>query len=120
MRKLWRQACARLVLIIFGTLIAHSAFATVATAPLDFAREYIREIITNEHMRELGEKDVNEQGANRFMASIRASTRIILELRSQINVLNGMALAKPFDEVPAMIAKIYQHKVEINEQMIAT
>jgi hypothetical protein len=103
-----------------GALIAHSASATAETAPLDFAREYIREIVTNERLRELGEKDVNENGANRFMASIRASTRIILELRSQIRVLNGMSLAEPFDKVPTMIARAYEQKIEVNEQWIAT
>jgi len=101
-------------------LAAYPAIAAAETAPLDFAREYIREIITNEHTRELGEKDVNEKGANRWMASIRASTRIILELRSQISILNGLELAEPFDKLPMLIAKAYEQKTEIHEQLIAT
>ena len=46
----WLCACVRVALAVLAALVAHSAIATAETAPVDFAREYIREIVVNEHM----------------------------------------------------------------------
>ncbi|MGH7487054.1 MAG: hypothetical protein ACREMY_15835, partial [bacterium] len=61
------------------------------TSPLAFVTEYVRELGVNERMRELGEKDLAEAGPDKNTAIIRGSTRINLELNSQISVLRGMA-----------------------------
>jgi hypothetical protein len=108
-----------LLLVVFTLLLSYPAVAA-DTSPFDFAREYIREIVTNERMRALAEKDVTEPNADKMMASIRASTRITLELRSQISVLQRLALSEPkFERLPGMIVQIYEQKIEVNDQIIA-
>jgi hypothetical protein len=108
----------RPLLVVFALLFSCPAVAA-ETTPLDFAREYIREIVANEHMRALAEKDMAESNADKMSAIIRASTRITLELRSQIGVLSRMTLGGPFGELPGMIAQLYEKKIELNEQTIA-
>jgi hypothetical protein len=87
-----------------------------------FVSEYVRQLGANEHMREVSEKEVvgaaNLQ--DRLMAGIRGSTRIILELKSQIVVLERMQLDKDFEEVPTAIAKYYSRKIDIHEHVIET
>jgi hypothetical protein len=97
-----------------------SATGVAAETPhLAFVNEYVRELGVNEHMRELGEKDIGEQGADKNAALIRSSTRIVLELTSQIAMLEGMTLNPPFDKVPAAIAAFYKQKIEVHNQFIA-
>jgi hypothetical protein len=111
----------RVLLVAFTLLLSCPAVAA-ETSPLDFAREYIREIVTNERMRALAEKDVkeaSEPNAAKMMAIIRSSTRIILELRSQISVLQRMTLSEPFDRLPGMLVQLYGKKIEVNDRMIA-
>ena len=97
-----------------------SATGVAAETPhLAFVNEYVRELGVNEHMRELGEKDIGEQGADKNAAMIRSSTRIVLELTSQIAMLDGMTLNPPFDKVPASIAAFYKQKVEVHNKLIA-
>lgn len=97
-----------------------SATGVAAETPhVAFVNEYVRELGVNEHMRELGEKDIGEQGADKNAALIRSSTRIVLELTSQIAMLEGMTLNPPFDKVPAAIAAFYKQKIEIHNQFIA-
>ena len=64
----WLCACVRLAPAVLAALVAHSAIATAETAPLDFAREYVREIVVNERMRALAEKDVTEPNADKMAA----------------------------------------------------
>jgi hypothetical protein len=89
------------------------------TSHLVFVTEYVRELGVNEHMRELGEKDIAEPGANIYAVMIRSGTRIILELTAQIGMLKGMTLNPPFDKVPDSIAGFYDQKIKVQNQFIA-
>jgi hypothetical protein len=73
--------------------------------------EYVRELGINERIRALGEKELAEQNADKYVAMIRGSTRIIMELGSQIRTLKDMTLNKPYDTLPATIANFYAYKI---------
>jgi hypothetical protein len=102
--------------VVFWTL---PAIATEASH-LQFVTEYVRELGANESMREWGERDMAEAGADAPSAIIRSSTRIILELNAQIAALNGMTLDGQFADVPKKIADFYQQKIDIHQQFIQT
>jgi hypothetical protein len=91
------------------------------TSHLAFVSEYVRELGENERTRALGEKEVGEQNADadKYVAMIRGSTRIIMELRSQIRMLKNMTLNKPYDTLPASIAEFYSQKINVHNQVIA-
>jgi hypothetical protein len=108
-----KSILALAVLFLSATVVA------AETSHLTFVNEYVRELGVNEHMRELGEKDIGEQGADKNAAMIRSSTRIVLELTSQVAMLEGMTLNPPFDKVPASIAAFYKQKIEVHNQFIA-
>jgi hypothetical protein len=67
-------------------------------------------------MRARGEKDVAE--ADKFAGMIRSSTRIIFELTAQANMMKGMTLNEPFNELPTSIATFYEKKIEVHRQFI--
>ncbi len=104
-------------------VIALSALLLAATARAEtphavFVAEYVRELGVNEHMRELGEKDVTEPGADKNAAAIRAGTRIVLELSSQVSMLKGMTLNSPFDTLPGAIAAFYEQKIKVQNRFM--
>jgi hypothetical protein len=88
------------------------------TPQLSFVTEYVRQLGVNERMRELGEKDLAEAGPDKNTAIIRSSTRINLELNSQINVLKDMTLKAPFDSLPGAIVGFYEYKIKVHDRMI--
>jgi len=94
------------VILILCVLSFPTAGLAQETPRLAFVSEYVRELGANERARELSEREVvSEQDNNRrIAATIRGSTRIILELTSQIRMLSGMHLNEPFDK----ITDIYQ------------
>jgi hypothetical protein len=50
---------------------------------------------------------------------IRSSTRIILELKSQISILGGITLdSPPFDTLPETIAHLYEEKLKAHQKLI--
>jgi hypothetical protein len=69
-------------------------------------------------MRARGEKDLAEAGQDKTIAIIRSGTRIVLELNSQVGMMNRMTLNAPFDSVPSTIANFYQYKIDIHQKMI--
>jgi len=92
--------------------------AAAETSRLDFVTEYVRELGVNEQMRALAEHDITEVGTDPNAAIIRSSTRIILELNSQIEILKRMTLDSPFDSVPATVVQLYQYKIGAHQRMI--
>lgn len=105
-------------LILLAALMALPATRVAAeTSHLVFVTEYARELGVNEHMRELGEKDMAED-TDKLSATIRSSTRILLELNSQISMMKRTTLNAPFDSLPGSIAEFYQFKVGIHQKMI--
>src|SRR5260370_41010436 len=115
----------RFLAIAMTMMVAVVALADCVTAEagqetphLVFVSEYIRELSANENAREFSEREVlAENGNERLMASIRGSTRIVLELNSQISVLKGMHLNEPFDQLTETIAAFYQQKIELHNSM---
>jgi hypothetical protein len=91
----------------------------VETSHLAFVSEYVRELGINERIRALGEKELAEQNADKYVTMIRGSTRIIMELGSQIRALQDMTLNKPYDTLPATIANFYTYKINVHNQVIA-
>ena len=87
---------------------------------LAFLSEYIRELGVNERMRALGERDLTEVGSDhQFVALIRSSTRIRMELGAQIHTLSGIHLKPPFEDLTTKITKFYSMKIEFHQRLIA-
>jgi len=87
---------------------------------LAFLSEYIRELGVNERMRALGERDLTEVGGDhQFVALIRSSTRIRMELGAQIHTLSGIHLKPPFEDLTTKITKFYSMKIEFHQRLIA-
>jgi hypothetical protein len=106
------------IILALAALLLSATGAEAETPHLTFVTEYVRELGVNERMRELGEKDLAEAGPDKNFAIIRSSTRIILELNSQIGMMKGMTLNAPFDSVPGAIVEFYQYKIGTHQKMI--
>jgi hypothetical protein len=106
------------VLAALLLLLLPATRAAAETSRLAFVTEYVRELGVNENMRALAEHDMAEAGADKNAAIIRSSTRIVLELSTQVSMLKGMTLDAPFDTLPASIAKFYEYKIQTHNQMI--
>jgi hypothetical protein len=89
------------------------------TPHLVFVTEYIRELAAVEDIRTSWEQE--QQGKNNsetFMDSIHASTRMQLELGSQIRMLKSMRLKPPFETLIPDITGFYEQKIDLYQQMI--
>src|SRR6266542_3764161 len=108
-----------LVLLFLALFPAEPSHAQEAPN-LAFVSEYIRELAVNERMRALGERDLTDvRGNNQFVALIRSSTRIRMELGAQIHTLSGIHLKPPFEDLTAKITKFYIMKIEFHQRLIA-
>jgi len=92
--------------------------AAAQTSQLAFVTEFARELGVNERMRELGERDLADAGPEKWTAMIRSSTRITLELNSQISMMKGTTLKPPFDKLPGTIASFYEYKIDIHNRLV--
>lgn len=109
----------RLRFLLAAPLLAFPASQVAAeTVRLAFVTEYVRELGVNEDMREHAQQDLAEAGTDKNAAIIRGGTRIILELNSQINMLERMTLDPPFNKVPGAISQFYQYKIGVYQKMI--
>ena len=102
--------------------IAGTSYAEEFTKPYDFVSEIIKELGQNETIKMVGAEELKEANTSGnsmeiMSAIIRQSTRQNLELRANINMLNGMHLKAPSDGSPKMFADIYQQKIELYEMM---
>lgn len=108
-----------MALALGGSLAVAQA---VQTSRLEFVNEYVRELGANESMRELAAKEMAEAVTDKNSANsaiIRTSTRIILELNTQIAALESMTLDGRFAGVPKTLADFYQRKIAVYKQMRA-
>ena len=105
-------------LVVLLLLVFSQQIRAEETPHFAFVAEYVRELGANEAARATGERELAEMGANSLAAGIRASTRIMLELRSQIGLLKNMSLKPPFEEVPANLSKFYAMKIERHERLV--
>jgi len=99
------------ILFVLSTLMLCCPTIGIAaeTSNLAFVMEYVRELGANENSRAQAEREIAEPG-DKNAAMIRNSTRIVLGLTSQIGMLNGMSLRKPFDGLPSNVAEFYKPK----------
>jgi hypothetical protein len=103
-----------LLMLLFYAPGVHAA----ETSPFVFVSEYVRELGANEAARAAGERELAEKGANQFATAIRSSTRITLELRAQVAVLNAMKLDGELAELPDNIAEFYRMKIAEHARLI--
>jgi hypothetical protein len=108
----------RTIALLFVLCLPITA-AKAETPQLTFISEYVRELGENESSRARAEKELAESGADKMPAIIRNSTRIMLELRAQIAMLNGMTLNPPFAELPGQIAQFYAEEMNVYNQLMA-
>lgn len=89
------------------------------TPHLAFVTEYVRELAAIEDIRAAGEKELTQgkkDGA--FSTAVYTSTRMQLELQSDIKLLNGMHLKAPFDFLIPDITTFYEQKIELHQKLI--
>lgn len=100
------------LLVIAGTSYAQE------TSHLAFVSEYVREIGAIESIHTTAEQETKEKGSNPIFDGIRNSTRVQLELRTEIEMLSGMHLNPPFEDLIGNIIGIYKQKIELHQQLI--
>jgi hypothetical protein len=89
------------------------------TPHLAFVTEYIRELAATEDIRASGEKELKQGNKDdAFSTAVYTSTRMQLELRSDITMLNGMHLNDPFDFLIPDITAFYEQKIELHQRLI--
>src|SRR5258708_1334000 len=80
------------------------------TRHLAFVTEYVRELSAIESLRAGAEQEL-KVGAGvpnaAFSNGVYTSTRMQLELRAQIKMLNSMRLNPPFEEIIPDVTKLY-------------
>ena len=81
--------------------------------------EYIRELGSNEDLRALAEKELSKSkdSNDKMAAGIRNSTRVKLDLATNIKMLQKMQLSKPFETLIPTIIGLYQQKMALHEEM---
>jgi len=106
------------MIFAMAALVLLASRVAAETPRLTFVTEYVRELGANERMRELAQHDIAEAGADKNIAIIRSSTRIVLELNSQASAMKEMTLDEPFSYLPGAIAKFYEYKIAAHQRMI--
>lgn len=89
------------------------------TPHLAFVNEYIRELNAVETIRASAEQ-VLTQGTSeeRISNGVYSSTRMQLELRTQISILKGMHMNPPFETVIPNLTVFYTRKMELFKRLI--
>jgi hypothetical protein len=99
---------------------AHAPTPKPETPHLRFVKEFVRELISDEDLKTNGQKELSEAKTTEEQIStgIYFSKSVQLELRSQIRMLRGMRLAKPFETLIPGLIDFYQHQVELHQSLI--
>jgi hypothetical protein len=90
------------------------------TPHFTFVKEYVRELISDEDLRNSAVKEFSEaQTPNQqFSTAIYIGKSVQLELRSQISILKGMRLNAPFDFlIPALISS-YEQQIRLHQSLM--
>jgi hypothetical protein len=110
------------LLVLTGVAAGQSGPARVKspTLPIVFVKEYVRELISDENLKTQGQKELSEAKTTdaQISTGIYFSKSVQLELRSQILMLKGMRLAKPFETLIPNLIGFYQHEVELHQSLI--
>jgi len=90
------------------------------TPHLEFVTEYIRELAAVERIRAAAEAENiqdKKDGKLPFAGAVHTSTLFELELESQVKILQGMRLNKPFDFLIPNITAFYERKIVLWRRM---
>jgi len=114
-----RAGAVRICLAVALAVGAPSTFGVEKpeTSHLAFVTEYIRELSAIENIRESGEQEVKEDPNSTFSNMIHSSILFQLELGSQINMLRGMHLKAPHDQLIPNITAFYERKILLWKRM---
>lgn len=83
----------------------------------DVVAEYIKELGATEDLRAIAQKELNK--SNDTMADvIRNSTRVKLQLSTNIRMLQKMHLNKPFETLIPTIVELYEQKIALHDKTI--
>lgn len=90
------------------------------TPPIDFVKEYVRELISDEGLKTTGVKEFGEAKTpnEQLSTSLYVSKSAQLELRSHVRMLKGMRLGKPFDTLIPDLIGFYQRQIELHQNLI--
>jgi hypothetical protein len=104
-----------LLLLACGTAtsIAHAE----TTPPIEFVKEYIRQLGELESIRSDAAVEAKQKDADSLANAIHFSTRIELALQADIGILSGMHLDPPFTELPTDIIEFHKQKIQIHQRM---
>lgn len=87
------------------------------TPHLVFVTEYIRELAAIENIRDSGEKELKENPDSTFPNMIHSSTLFQLELGFQVEMLKGMSLKAPYNQLIPNITAFYERKILLWKRM---
>ena len=113
-----------LVLLILTVRVEAQKFGAdrPETPRLVFVTEYVRELVAIENIRAAAEQELKASEKKDVLdvlsKGIYTSTRMQLELRTQIATLKGMRLNPPFEKVIAHLTGLYQHKIELHQKLV--
>lgn len=109
------------VLLILTVSVESQTFGAdrPETPRLVFVTEYVRELAAIENIRAAAEQELKAGGKEDVLSKgVYTSTRMQLELRTQIATLKGMRLNPPFEKVIANLTGLYQQKIELHQKLV--
>src|ERR1700692_179383 len=109
---------------IFALALASSASSVFGeenpkTPHLVFVTEYVRELAAIEDIQASAEQKLKQAAKDdAFSNAVYTSTRMQLELRTQIARLKGMRLNPPFETLIPNLTGFYEHKIALHQRLI--
>jgi hypothetical protein len=109
-------------LAALAVLVSAAAADDNKAARIEFVNEFIRELVSIQGVREGFAKDhaQDKTSTDQMMTIIRTATRMNLELKTNISVLQGINLGEPFTKFRDYLQDIYKQKQDINAEIIST
>ena len=108
-------------LMLIGLVFVSITSQAADTAPIEFAKEYIRELGALENLRDEGASELKEKrtDANQpFVVGIHSFTRIQNALQMNVYMLKGMKLAPPNEGDIKTLTDIYEVEINLYKRMI--
>jgi hypothetical protein len=79
--------------------------------------EFIRQMAAIHELQETAARELKASD-NQIMDSIRASTRIIVQLRRDIAMLKSMTLGPPYETLLPTVIQLYHEKISLHDDLI--
>ena len=112
MRVLWGLA--------FLTVLTVCALAEASDQRLEFVTLYMRQLATQESIRDDEEKELDQASTpvGQLQSCIHGSTALQLELGTEIGMLKDTHFDAPFDQLVPTIIDVYNKKIDLNQRLI--